>query len=252
MRSFKLLAIFLVITLFIGGCTSKEVINFNPEDLSMQLETDHFQFYCIEKDKKCLKDLSELLEGSLERVTTDLGVELDYKPKILIYPDITSFQNAIAQLNAPSIAVGTMWDKDIKMVSPLYPIKGYSRDDIKKVILHEFVHILHSNITKVTKESQYWLWEGVAYYEAGQLDLRYKLLIKKQKLLSIPELRIDFYNIAYGYTYAASAVDFIVNQYGYDKLQELILYPDDFEKVLNISLEEFQKQWLEYIKFHYV
>jgi hypothetical protein len=47
-----------------------------------------------------------------------------------------------------------------------------------------------------------------------------------------------------GYKFSHSIVDFIVKKYGYDKLVTLIKTPTDFEKVLGITKDEFQKQWM--------
>lgn len=234
---------------------SAETTSFKESALKLQLETEHFEFYSTDGDKKCLEDLSGEVEGSYDRVVKDLQTPLDYKPKINIYPDIESFHKSIGRPNDSAWGVGTAWGKDLKMVSPLNPGPVHDYNSIKQVAVHEFVHVVEINMTN-PKSLTTWLWEGVAMYEAKQVDNKTKntlrQLVENKKSPALSQLDKEFYTIDDAYAFSYTIVDFMVDRFGYDKLVQVIKEPNDIEKILGVSMDEFEKQWLDFVKANYV
>lgn len=253
---FKKLIISLVsLTLVLSGCAKTEVANISDANLMLQLETEHFEFYSVAADKKCLDDLSTEIESNYKRLTSDLKIDLDYKPKVYIYPNLEAFHKSINQLNAPDWAVGTAWGKDLKMVSPLNPGKSHSYETIKQVLVHEFVHVLEINIVDNPQSLHTWLWEGIACFEANQINDSAKKVLREEALNNnaptLEELSKNFYTVQNAYQYSYSIVDFMVNTYGKDKLVEILNDYKNIEKILGISMDAFEKQWIQYIKESY-
>lgn len=257
MKRRTLVICLILLIVLLNGCKSTEAVNINDTEPKLQLETEHFEFYCVDSDKKCLKDLSKEIENNYERLTSDLKTSIEYKPKVYIYPNLKSFHEAINQPNAQDWLVGTAWNKDIKMVSPLNPGKSHDYQSIKKVLLHEFVHVLQMNIADNPNSIPIWLLEGTAMFETKQVDKNTLSFLKREaiagKAPSLDELNENFYNgNNYAYPYSYTIVDFIVNEYGYDKLIEITKDNSSIEKILGVSTEEFEKLWMQYIKQNYI
>jgi hypothetical protein len=256
----KFICIMLIILLLTGCNTFKSKDTTNSSNSSteknnivLQLESSHFKFYSKEQDKGCLKDLSNELENNYARVTNDLHTSLDEKTNIYIYSDLKSYHEAIYQPDAPNWAVGNAELPDtIDMVNPLKAGNGYSHSDFMKVIVHEFTHIVTAKINPNINSIPRWLTDGIAVYEAKQDDNVNQVISRAKAINKFPKLK-DLENPYTfgddcGYQYSYSIVDFIIKTYGYDKLIALIKSPADFEKILGITEDNFQKKWISYVK----
>ena len=258
----KLMFIMLFIVLLLAGCSqdigkdiSKDTINTSnsnteKDKIVQQLESDHFNIYSKEADKDCIKDLSKILEDNYTRITDDLDTSLNKKANIYIYSDLDTFHKAINQPDAPSWVVGCALPgtTTIKMVNPLNA-GGRSYSDMMKVIVHEFTHVVTMSINSDIYEIPIWLSEGVAMFEAQQVEGVDEALSKAKssnKFLSLKDLENDPYNFGSqgGYQFSYSIIEYMVKTYGYDKLIALIKSPSEFEKILGLSKEEFQKEWI--------
>ncbi|MGL5379340.1 peptidase MA family metallohydrolase [Clostridium sp.] len=222
------------------------------DNIRLQVENDNFQFYSYNKDKECLDDLLKTLEENYIRISKNLNTTLNEKVVVEIYPDIDSFHKSIGQPTAPSWIVGTGWENKIKMVSPLNPGEHNNYDTLTQVLIHEFTHILISNINSDLNNIPIWLNEGLATYEAKQINANGIEFIKKSiennstPLLS--EMTYDNFAEVGGYMFSYTVIEYLANNYGFDKIVLLIKNPKDLEIILGIDINELQNNWLNYIK----
>lgn len=251
----------LIIFLLLTGCNAfknKDTINSSnnsteKNNIVLQLESSHFKFYSKKQDKGCLKDLSNELENNYKRVTNDLHTSLDEKINVYIYSDLKSYHEIINQPDAPNWVVGNSNPPDtIYMVNPSKAGSGYSYSDFMKVIVHEFTHIVTAKINPNISSIPRWLTDGIAVYEAKQDDNVNQVISRAKSINKFPKLK-DLENPFTfgddcGYQYSYSIVDYIIKTYGYDKLIALIKSPADFEKILGITEDNFQKKWIFYVK----
>lgn len=250
--------VFLVMILLLTGCSqsvSKDPIvtnnsNIVQDRIVQQEESDHFIFYTKEQDKACIEDLSRMLEDQYTRITDNLNTTVDKKVSIYIYPDLSTFHAAINQPDAPDWVVGTAvpGTTTIKMVNPA---KAGNRpySDMLKVVVHEFTHIVTMSINPDVNNIPLWLSEGIAVFEADQSQGTDETLSQAKSSGKYPDLKSlerDPYNFGTqgGYQFSYSIIEYMVDTYGYDKVMALIKSPSEFEKILGLSEEAFQKQWV--------
>lgn len=255
----KLIYVLLGVLLLLIGCSKdgiKDAItskNSNTEkgDIIQQLETNHFRFYSKKQDKDCLKDLANALEENYERITNSLKTFLDKKVDVYIYSDLSTYHKAINQPDAPNWVVGNSVpdSNTIQMVNPSNA-DGRSYSYFMKVIVHEFTHVVEHNLN-TENNIPIWINEGVAMYEAKQAEGTEQVLANAKsanKFPTLKDLETDSYTFGNnnGYQFSYSIIDYIVKNYGYDKLIALIKTPSEFEKTLDLSKEDFEKKWIDY------
>lgn len=238
-----------------GTDNAKEQVVEQPTEsngLKLQQESEHFIFYSEEKDKSALADLSQVLESNYQRVVSNLGITINHKIKVEIYPDVDSLHIADGRPDAADWSVGSGVNKElIRMVSPLYPKLVHDYDSMMEILVHEFVHVLQHNLTANLYATPKWLSEGLAIYEAGQFN--------KNQLLSfdIPTLKFlantsdtPEWGEKGGYAFSYTIIEYIIKNYGYEKMRQLFITPD-LQKVLGVTEEEFEVSWKNYLEDTY-
>ncbi len=246
----KLVAVLLSILFFIGafGCDKNE--------MKLQTESEHFIFYAYDEDISCLDDLGSVLESNYVRITNDLQVTLDHKITIEIYPDLDMFHLAIDQPEAKEWLVGVYMNGMIKMVSPLQPGNQHTYESLMKVIVHEFTHVLVSEINASFYNIPIWLNEGIAVYEAEQWSRGDEAviigLIHQNALPSLNDLDNSNFNELHGYLLSYTVVGYIVAEYGYETLTALIKEPSEMQSIVGMDETQFETAWKNYLTKHYM
>ncbi len=92
-----------------------------------------------------------------------------------------------------------------------------------------------------------WLWDGIAMYMTQDED-RSEPYYEEMLNGGIPEIYTLKNNDRDRYKYGYSLVEYIVEEYGREKLVELLKEYGDIEKVLNITESEFRDGWIEFLK----
>lgn len=212
------------------------------------LLTAHFDISSYDSDSTYLIELGNTLEDSYLRITTDLRTELSEKLPIYIYSDPASFHVAIGRPDASDYTVGTAGDGTIKMVSPINS-RTHSYEEMLKVAVHEFAHIVVSQINPDYISIPIWLNEGVATYEAHQEPKQ--LGVSKYPTLKYPTLdELSAYDQSFsdldGYSYSYTLVSFLVDEYGWEKIRALIDSYSDIEAILGVPENEFHALWTIY------
>lgn len=242
------LILWIALTVVLVSCSKKE----DDNTLSLKKESDHFKFYSTDKDKEVLNKLEKSLEDNYERISKDLGVKLERKVNVNIYPDIKSFHDGIGMSDAEDWLVGLARNGEMLMVSPLNPGSVHTYDSLMKVIVHEYAHIL---VGEITNETYTYLNEGIAVVESNQFDetmkAYLKYAIKLNKLPSIDDMEKKYSNLEQPYITSGGFVEFLVNNYGYDKVTKIIAEPKSLENVTEVSKDKLFENWKEYITENY-
>lgn len=215
------------------------------------LTKKHFEFYCDEDDKDCIKGLCSSLEENYDRITDDLQAVIQDKINVYIYHDLTAYHKTLNIVDAPNWLVGNAWGNNLYMVSPIATGIPHTYDDMMKVITHEFTHIVISNINHETEKIPIWLNEGIAVYEARQINRESFSAIRSSSVFpSLEDLKTESISFGNnnGYLYSFSIIDFIVDRFGHKMLNPLIKAPWDFEPIIGMTNAEFEKQWIHYVK----
>jgi hypothetical protein len=247
----KSILIFLSILFLLSGCNKNKEVTETIDKFELQFDTEHFKFNSKKQDKECLKDLSDALEDNYKRITSDLHINLNRKVDVYIYSDLDTYHKAINQPDAPKWAVGNA-DPSSGTIHMVNPLNGDGRpySDFMKVIIHEFTHVVVINMNSNIYSIPLWLSEGIATYEAKQYSgNEVKSISPKLGATPLKDLESDYINFGNksGYQISYSVVEYMIKNYGYDKVIDYIKYPDQVEKILGVSKEELQKNWLDYV-----
>lgn len=229
----------------------------NIDTLSLAKVTQHFAFYSTQGDTKVLDSIAETLESSYSRITNRLGVGIEKKINVRVFPDVNSFHLAINYPAAPDWVVGSSNDDELAMVSPLNPGNYHTYKSLMQVAVHEFVHIA---VYYTQKENgsiaiPRWLNEGYAQYEAGQINEGIRKYVRSSLSGKTPPTwtqletssAMEFGNMN-GYGLSVMIVEFLVNNYGIDKLVLMIKEPENIETIYGLSKDNLEKQWNKYLE----
>lgn len=236
--------------LFLSGCGHGGTV-ISTAELKRQIEEENFIFYSLDNDTKHLQEIVEALEDSYLPLTQKLGVNLNEKTKVYVYPNEASLKNAVNRNY--KFMLGYAGDKEIHIVSLLSLRRGYTKKDFRALAIHEFVHVLVKEINTVGVHL--WLDEGLAAYEAQQMYSQWTRRIKQSvangTVPSLDDLKWQLYEVDDGYAFSYTIVEYIVAEYGYEKLIELISSPYNFNTVLGVDKVVFEENWNSFLKESY-
>lgn len=203
-----------------------------------RLESEHFIYVPVGKQSDPPTTLMDELESEYARITELLNVTTKGKLEIVIF---ANRENFIKKTGFPTWSGGGYSSKGI-ILPPNFN---------KLVAVHELTHVL---INRINPDTPRWLNEGIASYIAKDLPVSTQDLKNAARLELIPPFssyRIvdptEFMNIK-GYPFSYSMIDFIVSEYDWDRLLQLIHSPYDFEGVFQMSGDEFWNSWKKYLE----
>lgn len=243
---FSLLIVILISTLISVNAMVK---------LKLQKDTEHFLFYCTKQDVSCLNDFSQILEENYQRVCNDLGYFVKDKIKIKIYPDLQTFHNETKNPGAPDWFVGQAKNGEILLTSPLNPGPAHDYRSLQKAIVHEFTHIV---LYDINFPIPIWLNEGIASFEADQMDENQRnyiaMKIKANHIPNIKDLETDWIGFAYrgGYEWSYTIVELGIHDYGREKVREWVRNGGNIKTTFGINDDKFQEEWICFIKKNYI
>ncbi len=174
------------------------------------------------------------IEG-LRRNKDQAGLVTSTPINVYVYPNYTDMQDAV--LYEPSWTGGQAYS-DFSIV-----IMGLSGSDAtwdQNTIIHELTHILVGHFTfSCIGTLPGWIEEGLAMFSEGKLDpsMQSQLdeAIKNDSLISIRSLNGGFSelpdkaNLSYSQSY--SIINFLINTYGQDKMNQLLLALQDAKPI---------------------
>lgn len=263
----KSLIIALLAALVIAGCSSDEPTNSNggaddDDYVILRSSSEHFRYYCTLRDTQVIDTISQLLESNLARVCALYSFSIDDTIDVRIYPDFETFHNSVEwpTEDVPATLVGQCVDaNEIKIISPLSaePINSYG--EILLVAVHESMHAFHFHIYENTSGVAYppqWLFEGFASFEANILPnpdiIRQSITDNDLPLIEQYE-DSDFFVENYGYHFCYTIFEFLVSEYGYQKVSTLLRYPTLIAYALgaDITIETLNAGWHEFLIENY-
>lgn len=213
-------------------------------------ETSHFIFYG-ENLETYINRLSESLESEYQRLLNNFEYDLPEKVTVFIHADIKRFHKAMGATNAPEWFRASYLGGILHIVPPEY----FSDLPAEKMAVHVLAQII---IHRINYDVPMWLYQGVSAYEGKWLDKNWiKIVlanrISKEEIPSFTEMSIGFKKFGEndGYLLSFTIADFLINKYGYQKLNEFIRKPYDYQKIFGISENDLWLQWVEFLREYY-
>ncbi len=243
--------------------TSNMLKVFDTLETYETLESDHFKVHMSENDADILWPyLEPLLEESWDTLTAKYGFEPEGPILIEVFENSEDF--AVRSVGLPDIGplVGICFGKVVTLISPDTLSANW-----QEIVWHEFMHVITLQMTN--NRMPRWLSEGISVWEEREgrpywgrsqgLDL--VRAAREEKLLHVKDLNSGFSgarnNADLGFAYFQSylVVDYITEEYGFDKLVELIdqyaSVKDEsvrFDEVFELSLDQFNdgfRGWID-------
>lgn len=213
-------------------------------------ETSNFMFYGSNM-KDYIDSLSDALESNYERIVSDLKYQLTEKVTVYVHSSLHRLHSALGVLNGPEwLRAGWTWGI-LHIASSEY----FTELPAEKVAVHALAEII---IQKINSSAPYWLHQGIAAYESHWLDKGWiKSIIAdkvaKNEISPLKALVSDYRTFGdnYGYVYAYTVSEFIVEKYGLSKLGMLLRAPNNFLDIFGYSEDKFWVRWVSYLKEFY-
>ena len=242
--------------------TSNMLKVFDTLETYATLESEHFKVHMSQNDADILWPyLEPLLEEGWDTLTTKYNFEPEGPILIEVFDKSEDF--AVRSVGLPDIGplVGICFGKVVTLISPDTLSANW-----QEIVWHEFMHVITLQMT--ANRMPRWLSEGISVWEEREgrpywgrrqgLDL--VRAAEQDKLLHIAELNSGFSgarnNADLGFAYFQSylVVDFIAEEYGFEKLVDLVyqygLIKEDserFSEVFDASLDQFDSSFRAWI-----
>ncbi len=222
------------------------------EQMTEELLTANFQFVYSKHDESFVKKFSSKIESTYRELLDEFEMESIPVTTYKFYPDLKSYHNGVLTPEAPEWQKGRVWTaNEIKLVSPTYLETEKNEPISDDLLIHEFIHIIHWNKAGDPNDIPKWLWEGVALYKGccawEQIDqLEY---LKKSK---IPSLKNINRKSEYQYQLGYYLVEFVVVNWGWEKVIDLMTANGNIQKTLGFSEKAFEKAFYAYLENAYL
>ena len=227
------------------------------EPLSHVHESEYFVFYSTAKDAHIADILMNPLDRYFHRITDQFKTDSTQKITVYIYPNIELLHLAYGETDSSSQMAGFAGPQEIHMSSELRGGIEQSSDDLVSLAIHEFSHNVMINLhgKDGVKEMPKWLDEGFAFHEAKQMNKLFrqgaKGVVANRPHLTWRELD-QFNNIEFGrvegYPISASIIEYLIESYGYEKLTQLILSPNEIDAIYGESVQTLENNWRIYME----
>lgn len=224
-------------------------------------ETEHFNIYFYRGSEELLPEIAEIAEEAYRNHSEKMNFDLSQRVPFIMYRNQREFQQTNILLGDISEGIGGF--SEIVHNRMVLPVDG-SKVDMRQLIYHELTHIFqyeiifHNVLGQALNNVPDWFIEGHAAHMEGAWD-SFGLMVLRDAVLNgtVPDL-MDIHNFAYlsspfyGYRLGQSALDYLVDRFGYRGLQKLLWEMSKsqtkdmktiIKKAFDISYEEFNDGW---------
>ncbi|MAC04693.1 MAG: hypothetical protein CL671_10400 [Balneola sp.] len=231
------------------------------------LQSKHFDIYYYgAKNYKLAEFASMSVESAYKQLKDDFDHELSDRISVIIYDSHNDFsQTNIVTLPTSAEGIGGVTDKFKNRMT--IPFDG-KYDDFRRTIHHELVHavfndmfyggslnsIIQNNIQLVFP---LWFEEGLAEYTALGWDTNTDMFIR-DAIINNYLSPIQFLNGYYSYRGGQSVWNYIVEEYGREKISEILQsiktsrsIEYGFRTSIGLSVQELSDVWMEALKKRY-
>ncbi len=247
-----------------GTVFKTEPISFRYEDNRFKwrsLQSGPVTLYWYEGTEDSARALLESAVRTLERLREEIGIEFLDPVNIYVYASRSDMRSAVPShsqvFDEATVTLGIALSEDTMVVLGTAP-------NVESIIAHELSHLVVGKLVESPLASPLprWLDEGLAMYAEGELPARNALAleeaIREDKLISVRSLsgyvgdpeKVDLF-----YAEAYSLVEFLLKEYGKEKMHELLnefasgaTQEEALEKVYGLSLDELDARWREYLR----
>ena len=238
-------------------------------------KTTHFIIYYYPDGEWLVRTMAEAAELAYVKISNILEHEISKQTPLILYKSHDDFRQTNVILEPLSEGVGGF--AELLKYRVVIPFTG-SIDDFQKVITHEITHIfqydiLYKNLLAHIYTGEFlsspplWFIEGMAEYMSDDWDAQGEMVLRDAVMNNsiVPLSRLQDFGplgsrVYLGYKQGQSAVQYLLDNYGIDKLPEILRELKDsrtkdmdtaLKNTIGIGLEKFDEEWQLEIKKRY-
>ena len=210
----------------------------------------HFQFRHTPADSASIEATASRLEGEYNRILQDLGVQAMPMVNVSFY----STHEALVAGAGPSAGPIPAWatglvtaEDQIHLLSPA--VAGPYERALSNLV-HEFAHCVSLRVNRSIANNPRWLWEAIAIFEANQrVDPRSLSYMVAGQPPTFAQLSRFDNQLVYDVGFLIS--QFVIDRWGTDGYRGLLAANGDTQRVLGLTLEDFQREWFRWVRITY-
>jgi len=239
--------------------TDPAQIHFDDDRYSWNSLTEgEINIYWYEGGQSFVRELMEVAQQALSRLSEDTGAYLERPVKLYIYANADDLRG--------SMIYPQEWTGGVSFTrygTLAIGIPSHNLDWGRKVIAHELTHlVIHQMTLNPYTGLPTWLDEGLAMYNEGELSTEFRmfldLAIEAEILISVRSLASPFSAFAeesyLSYAQSYSLVEFLIGNYGQDKMLELLntfshgsSYDGALMEVYGFDMDGLDSMWRDYV-----
>jgi hypothetical protein len=242
--------------LLIGLCAVAALITINfapmlsPKTPGMRERTSHgITVWATDQDQDEVERIAGRIASRSEAVAASLqGVDA-HGVEVIIYPNRGALHRktiGLAGVLLPDWFIGDNTRRYVLITSPATPGPVHSRESIEQAAVHEYVHVMTD---RTNKALGYWMKEGIALYLAEQTPTLGD--IRSNSDLTYAEFAnpsaIQFAEVG-GYSLAYTLIEYIIEEYGWNSVIDLIDVDASYKSVIGLSERELYEEWIAEVR----
>lgn len=192
--------------------------------------------------------IRDSLANNLERIVNDLDVDWMPRVNVGIWGEKDNYHYWMEKY------LGEIDTERNSYITGRSEFRLLLNDESPREALYELAHVVTLNLYLEAEENPRWLWEAVAIYETNRfVDPATLSIFKSGEYPSLAEINDDSPVGAalvndLGYT----LIEFIVDEWGMDKVTILIKKAGDLQDILGLTEVEFMTRWFRFISIKYL
>jgi Tol biopolymer transport system component len=228
--------------------------------------SENFEVYFYTGEDTLASIVMDLAEAAAVKLSEDLGHRLNKKIPIIIYESHYDFEQTNVTFELIEEGVGGF--TEIFKNRVVIPFTG-SYEELRHVVVHELTHaftfdMMYGGILDSILSAQYifqiplWFMEGLAEHESLGWDRNSDMIMRDASITGYA-LPLEMLGGGYlVYKQGQSAVGFLVDRYGKEKLVDIIRGLNNsknldrvFQMTLGMDVRKFSETWLEAMRKQY-
>lgn len=246
-KMFKIIGIILGALLIIGLINFAPMVSLKTPGME-EYNVDGITIYAKLKDADEAERIGKRINENRTRVTASLGDANAEGIDVIVYPNRQALKRktlGFTGLLLPQWYIGKNSRDKVLIVTPAEPGPAHTRESIEQAAVHEYVHVLTD---RQNKSMDYWLKEGFALYLAEQIPPAE--MVKQHLDITYEEFSnpnaIQFAQVG-GYALAYTLMEYLEEEYGWDKVLTFLNPGSNFESVTGIPEREFFENWKSWV-----
>jgi len=233
-----------------------------------EIQGDHFRIIYPEELRQRAFHIARIYDANLDRISHDLGVQLDRTIPVFIYPSQEEYETTYV---TTGLVEGTGGFTEFYKERVVFPVHGSHRR-LKHLALHEITHAVQLKyllqgpyrslqLLLTGLLSPLWFLEGVAEYESGAWDsmaaMHVRDAVMDHKLIPLNQLRgfshLTAPQIGLAYHQSDLFIQFLVETYGPQCIDRILRLTKNrlnlhkaLRKVTGLKPLPLEQKWQEY------